>query len=49
MRVVDELPYATVASRLAISEPAARARVSRGLRALGAALDHLEMKEAFQS
>jgi RNA polymerase sigma-70 factor (ECF subfamily) len=49
MRVVAELPYATVASRLGISEPAARARVSRGLEALGAALDHLEIKEAFQS
>jgi RNA polymerase sigma factor (sigma-70 family) len=49
MRVVEELPYATVASRLGISEPAARARVSRGLQAMGAALDHLELKEAFRS
>jgi RNA polymerase sigma-70 factor (ECF subfamily) len=49
MRVVQELPYATVAARLEISEPAARARVSRGLQALGAALDHLEIKEAIQS
>ena len=49
MRVVEELPYATVASRLGISEPAARARVSRGLQALGAALDHLELQEAFRS
>jgi RNA polymerase sigma factor (sigma-70 family) len=49
MRVVEELPYATVASRLEISEPAARARVSRGLQALGDTLDHLEIKEAFQS
>jgi RNA polymerase sigma factor (sigma-70 family) len=49
MRVVEELPYETVASRLGISEPAARARVSRGLQALGDALDQLQSKEAFQS
>ena len=49
MRVVEELPYPTVASRLGISEPAARARVSRGLQALGTELDHLDLKEAFQS
>ena len=40
LRVVEELPYSEVASRLGISEPAARARVSRALRALAAALDH---------
>jgi RNA polymerase sigma-70 factor (ECF subfamily) len=34
LRVVDELPYEQVAARLGISEQAARARVSRGLRAL---------------
>lgn len=34
LRVVDELPYREVAMRLAISEETARARVSRGLRAL---------------
>lgn len=34
LRVVDQRPYAEVAEALAISEPAARARVSRGLRAL---------------
>lgn len=34
LRVVDELEYPEVAERLQISEPAARARVSRGLRAL---------------
>jgi len=39
LRVVDELSYADVAQRLGISEPTARARVSRGLRALGNALD----------
>jgi RNA polymerase sigma factor (sigma-70 family) len=39
LRVVEELPYDDVAQRLAISEPAARARVSRGLRTIGRALD----------
>lgn len=39
LRVVDELSYAQVAERLEISEPAARARVSRGLRALSRALE----------
>jgi RNA polymerase sigma-70 factor (ECF subfamily) len=36
LRVVDELPYSEVARRLAISEEAARARVSRALRSLAA-------------
>lgn len=40
LRVIDELSYADVARRLRISEPAARARVSRGLRALGQILDN---------
>jgi RNA polymerase sigma-70 factor (ECF subfamily) len=35
LRVVDELDYDEVARRLGISEENARARVSRGLRALG--------------
>ncbi len=39
LRVVHELPYPEVAARLHVSEVAARARVSRGLRALAAALD----------
>jgi RNA polymerase sigma-70 factor (ECF subfamily) len=39
LRVLRELPYPEVADRLGISEQAARARVSRGLRALGSALD----------
>jgi RNA polymerase sigma factor (sigma-70 family) len=39
LRIVQERPYAEVASVLGISELAARARVSRGLRALGSALD----------
>jgi RNA polymerase sigma-70 factor (ECF subfamily) len=34
LRVVDELPYPEVSAALGLSEPAARARVSRGLRAL---------------
>jgi len=41
LRVVRELPYPDVADRLGISEQAARARVSRALRALGSALDGL--------
>jgi RNA polymerase sigma factor (sigma-70 family) len=36
LRVVDELSYAEVAAQLGISEPTARARVSRGLRQLAA-------------
>ena len=39
LRIVDELPYQEVAMRLGITEPTARARVSRGLRALEIALE----------
>jgi RNA polymerase sigma factor (sigma-70 family) len=39
LRIVDELSYEEIAVRLAISESTARARVSRGLRQLAAALD----------
>jgi len=39
LRVVDEQPYDQVAAALGISEQAARARVSRGLRALRLALE----------
>ncbi|HVF77133.1 MAG TPA: RNA polymerase sigma factor [Solirubrobacteraceae bacterium] len=39
LRVVEELAYDDVAQRLAITEPTARARVSRGLRAIGRELD----------
>lgn len=47
MRVVEERSYAQVADALAISEEAARARVSRGLRALASALeDDDELEEA---
>lgn len=38
LRIVEDLPYADVARRLRISEPAARARVSRALTALTNAL-----------
>ena len=40
LRVIDELPYPEVAAALAVSEQTARARVSRGLRRLAAALEH---------
>jgi RNA polymerase sigma-70 factor (ECF subfamily) len=46
LRVVEELPFADVARRLAITEPTARARVSRGLRALGHLLDTDVVTEA---
>jgi RNA polymerase sigma-70 factor, ECF subfamily len=39
LRVVEELPYAEVAERLNVTEPAARARVSRGLRRLSLTLE----------
>jgi RNA polymerase sigma-70 factor (ECF subfamily) len=39
LRVIDELGYPAIAGRLGISEQAARARVSRGLRTLAVAMD----------
>jgi RNA polymerase sigma-70 factor, ECF subfamily len=42
LRVVDELDYAQVAERMAVSEQVARARVSRGLRAMARELAPLE-------
>lgn len=45
LRIVDELDYPTLAARLGTSEPAARARVSRGLSRLADLVDrpaHLE-------
>jgi RNA polymerase sigma factor (sigma-70 family) len=39
LRVVDEVPYPEVARRLGVSEQTARARVSRGLKRLAAALE----------
>lgn len=38
LRIVDELSYAEAAGRLGVSQQAVRAWVSRGLKALGAAL-----------
>ena len=46
MRVVDELSYPDVARRLAITEQAARARVSRGLSALAGLLDRPTIENA---
>lgn len=42
LRIVEELDYCEVAARMNISEQAARARVSRGLRALAAQLTAAE-------
>lgn len=39
LRVVEELPYPSIADRLGITEDTARMRVSRGLRALAAAVE----------
>jgi RNA polymerase sigma factor (sigma-70 family) len=39
LRVVEQLPYETVAENLGVSEQTARARVSRALRALADSLD----------
>lgn len=49
LRVVDDLDYAEVARRLSITEPTARARVSRGLQALGRVLDPIVLEEALSS
>lgn len=48
LRVVDELTYPAVAARLGTTEPAARARVSRGLAALADALDGPTIRKALQ-
>jgi RNA polymerase sigma-70 factor (ECF subfamily) len=45
LRVLEELGYREVASRLRISEQTARARVSRGLRALQLRLEHAGITE----
>ncbi|HEY3758371.1 MAG TPA: RNA polymerase sigma factor [Solirubrobacteraceae bacterium] len=49
LRILDELPYPEIAARLAISEQAARMRVSRGLRALAHALDLQTTTEALET
>jgi RNA polymerase sigma factor (sigma-70 family) len=46
LRIVDELSYADLASQLAISEQAARLRVSRAMRTLARVLDVQTLKEA---
>lgn len=45
LRVVAGLPYSEVAARMACSEQAARAHVSRGLRGLAQVLDHDRLVE----
>jgi RNA polymerase sigma factor (sigma-70 family) len=45
LRVIEELPYVELARRLGVSEQTARARVSRGLRAMAAALDQATVQE----
>jgi RNA polymerase sigma-70 factor (ECF subfamily) len=40
MRVIRQLEYDEIATRLCVTEDAARARVSRGLRALAAHIEH---------
>lgn len=45
LRIVEELPYPDVARQLGVSEATARARVSRGLRALARTLDPLAAAE----
>lgn len=45
LRVLDDLPYAEVAARLGIAEPAARTRVSRGLTRLADLLDRQLLEE----
>jgi RNA polymerase sigma-70 factor (ECF subfamily) len=42
LRVVEELDYAQVAERMTVTEQVARARVSRGLRAMARELAPLE-------
>jgi RNA polymerase sigma-70 factor (ECF subfamily) len=49
LRVVDELSYHDLADRLAITEQAARMRVSRGMQALGRLLDTQTITEAFET
>ena len=45
LRILQELPYEEVARRLGTSESTARARVSRGLRALAVALEPIAAQE----
>lgn len=45
LRVIDDRPYPEIATRLGVSEPTARARVSRALRALASAMEPLDVLE----
>jgi RNA polymerase sigma factor (sigma-70 family) len=49
LRIVDELSYPDLAARLAITEQAARMRVSRGMRTLGSVLDTKILTEALET
>ena len=49
LRVVDELSYPDLAARLAITEQAARMRVSRGMRTLSRVLDTQAIMEALET
>lgn len=49
LRVIDELPYSEVARVMAVSEQVARARVSRGLRALREQIDSEFSNEVVES
>ena len=47
LRIIEELPYPEVARVLGTTEPTARARVSRGLRALAVAVEPRLAKERY--
>lgn len=49
LRIVDELSYPDLAARLAITEQAARKRVSRGVGALSDLLDSKALMEALET
>jgi RNA polymerase sigma factor (sigma-70 family) len=49
LRIVDELSYADLAARLAITEQTARKRVSRGVGALSHLLDAKTLMEALET
>jgi RNA polymerase sigma-70 factor (ECF subfamily) len=49
LRIVDELSYPDLAARLAITEQAARQRVSRGMRTLSRVLDTQTLTEALET
>lgn len=49
LHIVEELSYPDLAARLAITEQAARMRVSRGMRSLGGVLDTQTLTEALET